>query len=129
MFSKWKVKNFPIYYLVFLYKIVIFLNGILGGLLFWPTLVCFDPNCKKKNQMSSLHIIKWKIGFFSLTFSFFELRAKNVKESYTKHVSWLPQKKPTSLNIFLNISLFVVYIFFDIKHKCIIIVEINFKIY
>jgi len=41
------------------------------------------PNFQTKNQISSLHIIKWKICFFSLIVSFFELRANNVRESYT----------------------------------------------
>jgi len=53
----------------------------------WTTFLAYFnvlwPKFQTKNQMFSLHIIKWKICFFSLTFSIFELRAKNVKKSYT----------------------------------------------
>jgi hypothetical protein len=36
-----------------------------------------------KNQMFSLHAIKWKLCLSNFNVSFFELKAKNAKECHT----------------------------------------------
>jgi hypothetical protein len=43
MFSNWNIKNVPIYFLMFSYKIVIFLNGILSKGILKSNLPCLDP--------------------------------------------------------------------------------------
>jgi len=78
--------------------------------------------------MYSLHAIKWKLCCSNLNVSFLKLWIKNEKNIYvacllvtSQEIDNLKLKKTT-------ISLFIFHVYFNIRHKCIITINVSPKI-